>query len=478
MKNSIAKSLFWKLTERFGVSGLQFLLQLILARLLDPEYYGVLAIMVVFTSLANVFVQTGFNTALIQNKDVTEEDYSSVLWITLLIALVAYFLIFFCAPLIASFYRMPSIITPLRVLSLMLFPGALNSIQLAKISRDMDFQKVFTSSICGVIVSGIAGILIAFLGGGLWALVIQNLVNVFVTCLVMRFTVHLKLRFIYNAKRVKILFRFGWKLLLSSLLDTLYNNLNGLVIGRKYHSGILAFYERGRQFPGFLMDAINGAIQSVMLPAMSAEQNNKQQLRDMLRNSMMASAYVVMPMMAGLSAISTPLISLLLTDKWLPCVPYLQVCCFISAFFPIHSCNLQAINAIGRSDIFLILEMIKKSYSIALLFIAVFFFDSPLAIASVGIVTTLISWIINAYPNKQFLGYSFLNQFQDLLPTFFMSATMFVFVKLIGLIQLPLFFIIILQIFAGVTIYLLLSIIITPPAYVSLLAQISRFHLK
>jgi len=363
-RKGLGKSFAWKLLERFGTSGVHFVLQIILARLLDPEHYGVLSIMVIFTTLANVFVQQGFNTSLIQNKDVTEEDYSSVFWVSLGIATVLYMAIFWGAPWIAVFYEMPDITVPLRVLALMLFTGALNSVQVAKISREMDFHKVFVSNIGGSLMSGIVGIIIAYMGGGLWALVAQSLLSSAVACLVMRFTVKLKLRLVCNLARVKVLFAYGWKLLMSSLLDTLYQDLRSLVIGKKYNSDTLGYYNRGKNFPQFIISAVNGAVQSVMLPAMSAEQDDSKRVKDLMRTSITMSAYVIFPVMAGLAAVASPLVRLLLTDKWLPCVPYMQIYCFSLAFYPVHSCNLQAINAVGRSDIFLKLEIIKKSIGI------------------------------------------------------------------------------------------------------------------
>ena len=340
MKSSVSAFL-WKLLERFGVSGTQFVLQIILARLLDPEHYGVLSIMIIFTTLANVFVQNGFNTALIQNKDVKEEDYSSVLWVSLGIAGVLYAALFFAAPLIGSFYEMPDIVFPFRVLALMLFPGALNSVQLAKVSKEMDFRKVFTSNLVAVIVSGVAGVVIALQGGGVWALVAQTLINVVMACIVMAFTVKLKLRFICQLDRVGILLSFGWKLLVSGLIETLYQDIRSLVIGKKYDSETLGYYNRGKQFPQFIINAVNGAVQSVMLPMMSAQQDDKSKVKTTMRTSIMTSAYIIFPMMAGLAGVAAPMVSLLLTDKWLPCVPYLQIYCFTFAFYPVHSCNLQ-----------------------------------------------------------------------------------------------------------------------------------------
>ena len=415
--------------------------------------------MIIFTTLANVFIQQGFNTALIQNKDVTEEDYSSVFWVSLAIAIVLYFVLFFTAPMIAAFYKMPDIVVPFRVLALMLIPGAINSIQLAKVSREMDFKKIFTSNIAAIVISGVTGIIIAYMDGGLWALVIQTLLNIAVACSVMFITVKWNPKFVCNLKRVKILFSFGWKLLVSALIDTLYQDLSSLVIGKKYISEMLGFYNRGKQFPQFLINAINGAIQSVLLPAMSQQQESKDQIKTLMRTSMSLSAYIIFPMMAGLAAVAEPLVSLLLTDKWLPCVPYMQIFCFTFAFWPVHTSNLQAINAMGRSDIFLKLEIIKKAYGIIALIIAVFCFDSPISIAMTGVVTALISCFVNAFPNKKLIGYSYFEQMKDIMPAFAMSAIMYATVYLIGEIRLNNILTLAVQIISGVGIYVLLSLI-------------------
>lgn len=472
---SVSKGLFWKLLERFSVQGVQFVLQIILARLLAPEHYGVLSIMLIFTALANVFVQSGLNTALIQNKDVTEEDYSSVFWISFGISGILYAAIFFCSPLIASFYDMPEIVTPMRVLALMLFPGALNSVQLAKISRHMDFRKIFVSNIAAVVISGCAGIAIAFLGGGLWALVVQSLLNVFVACVVMRFTAKLRLHFKCNVSRVRVLFKYGWKLLVSSLMDTLYQDLRSLVIGKKYDSSTLGYYNRGKQFPQMIITSINGAVQSVMLPAMSSEQDDRAVVKSMMRKSIALSSYIIFPMMAGLAGVATPLVSLLLTDKWLPCVPYMQIYCFTLAFYPVHTCNLQAINAMGRSDIYLKLEIIKKVYGIVALVIAVVFFKSPIAIAMTGVITCFLSCFVNASPNKKLVGYSYFEQMKDILPSFLVSIAMLAVVLGIGMLSIAPIVLLPIQIVAGMVLYIGLSAIFRIESFATLLGMVKGF---
>ena len=457
------------------MSGVQFILQIILARLLTPEHYGALSIMIVFTTLANVFIQNGFNTSLIQNKDVKEEDYSSVFWVSLGVSGALYAAIFFASPFIARFYEMPEIVLPLRVLALILFPGALNSVQVAKVSREMDFRKVFYSNVGAVVASGAVGITVALLGGGLWALVAQSMVNVFVACIVMRFTLKLKLRLVCELDRVRILFRYGWKLLVSSLIDTLYQDLRSLVIGWKYDSGTLGYYNRGKHFPQFIINAVNGAVQSVMLPAMSAEQDDRERVKKMMRTSITTSAYIIFPMMAGLAAVATPLISLLLTDKWLPAVPYMQIYCFTLAFYPVHTCNLQAINAMGRSDIFLKLEIIKKLMGVSFLVVAVLCFDSPIAIAMTGVITTVVSCFINSYPNKKLVGYSYFEQMKDILPSLLLSVLMGAVILLVGMLRIHAFFLLLIQVTLGIAIYLGASVILKPAPYRFIVGQLRAY---
>lgn len=474
----IFQGLFWKLLERFGVQGSQFILQIILARMLDPDHYGVLSLMVIFTALANVFIQRGFNTALIQNKDVEEEDYSSVFWVTISIAIVLYGVLYAAAPVIARFYAMPTLVQPFRVLCLVLFPGALNSIQLAKISRGLDFKKVFRSNVLAIVVSGAVGIMIAYMGGGLWALVVQYLLNVSVACVVMWFTVRWRPRLICNFARIRVLFSYGWKLLVSGLLDTLYNDIYSLVIGKKYDAGTLGYYNRGKQFPQFIINAINTTVTTVLLPAMSSEQSDKDKVKLMMRNSISISSYLIFPMMAGLAGVATPLIRLLLTEKWLPSVPYMQICCFSLAFMPVHSCNLQAINAMGRSDIFLKLEIIKKCYGVATLVIAVVFFDSPMAIALMSAVTGIISCFVNAAPNIKLVGYSYREQAADILPSMVASLIMLCGVLAVGMLPLSDILTLIVQVLTGIIIYLALSVLLGLKPYKQMLRMLVNLSPK
>lgn len=472
---TIFSALIWKFLERFGVQVSLFVLQIVLARILDPEHYGILSLMLVFTTLATVFVQRGFNTALVQNKDVTEEDYSSVFWLTIGVAAVLYAILFVTAPMIARFYKMPELVAPFRVLCLILFPGGFNSVQVAKISRGMDFKKVFRSNISAIVISGVAGILAALWGAGLWALVLQRLLYQVIACVVMWFTVQWRPKLVFNVARVKVLFAYGWKLLVSNLIDTLYQDLRSLVVGKQYDASALAYYNRGKQFPQFIITAVNNTVQTVMLPSMSRKQDDPEKLKALMRQSITLSSYIIFPMMLGLAGVATPLVKILLTEKWLPCVPYLQIYCFSLAFRPIHSCNLQAINAMGRSDIYLKLEIIKKVMGVAAIAIAVLFFDTPIAVAVTGVITDMIGTFLNAFPNKKLAGYAFAEQLRDLLPSLLASVVMMASVLAVGMLPLGNFAILVLQVIAGVLVYLAISAAFRMKPYKTLMGAVMKF---
>ena len=406
--NKVLSSFIWKFLERFGTVGIQFILQIFLARLLSPEDYGAIALITVFITIANVFVQSGFNTALIQQKQVLEEDYSSVFWISMLVASVCYIFIFLFSPFIAEFYNMPILKSVLRVLALTLFFGAYNSIQVAKISREFKFKNLFFSSLIAIIISGVLGIVLALYKFGVWALVFQQLSNQLIISFVLYFRVNWKLKLMVNMDRVRVLFNFGSKLLLSSLIDVIYNNIYSLVIGKVYDSSTLGYYNRADQFPNLIVYNVNGSIQSVILPALSEYQDDKPKVKEMVRKAMSVSSFLVFPLMMGMAICAEPIVSLILTDKWLPCVPYLQILCLSYMLWPIHTANLQAINALGRSDIYLKLEVIKKIIGIISLLISLPF--GVIVMVYMKLVTGIISTFVNSYPNKKLLDYSYIHQ--------------------------------------------------------------------
>lgn len=455
----IVTSLIYKFIERIGYQGISFVIQIILARMLDPTDYGVLTMLTVFINISQVFVQSGLNTALIQKQNVDELDYSSVFYVSLGIAILLYGILYVCAPWIADFYRMEELESVLRVLALILLPGALNSIQNAKIAREMKFKKLMYSSMGAAVISGIVGIIFAAADFGTWALVAQQIVNQISICIILLGVLKWRPHLLFSLERVKVLFSFGWKLLCSGLIDTIYNNLQSLVIGKKYNSETLGYYNRGKQFPQLIVENINGSIQSVMLPALSKRQEEKKKMKALMRRSIITSSYVLFPMMVGLAVVAKPLVSLILTDKWLPCVPYLWINCFVYAFMPIHTANLQALNAQGRSDQYLKLEIIKKSYGLLILCITVWLFHSPMAIAMGNACTTVISCFVNAFPNKKLLHYSYFEQMKDILPSAVVAILMGIIIWPISWLPLPQVALVFLQIVCGIVIYILLSVI-------------------
>lgn len=454
-KTKILSSLFWKLMERGGTYGIQFIVQILLARLLLPEDFGAIAIITVFISLAQVFVQSGFNTALIQNEDADDVDFSSVFHLSLVVAVILYVIIYFSAPYIATFYTQPILVPVLRVLSITLFIGAFNSIQNAFVARNMLFKRLFLSSLGAIIISGIIGIITAYNGWGVWALVFQQLSNQLMFAIILFITVKWKPQLIFSFERIKVLFAYGSKLLASALIDTFYRDLRTLIIGRMYTPEMLGFYNRGQQFPNVIVANIDGSIQSVLLPTLSAHQNNKKRVKEIMRRAIVTSSFFIFPMMTGMAIIAEPLVEIVLTDKWLPAVPFLQIFCLSYALMPIHTANLQAINAMGRSDIFLRLEIIKKLIGLTILGVSLSF--GVYAITLGQVFTGVISTFINAYPNKQLLDYSYKEQWQDIMPSLLVAIAMGVIVYSFNYLGLTAWKLLIFQVCGGVSVYFLLA---------------------
>lgn len=454
LRSTVISSLIWKFMERIGTQGIQFIVSIILARKLLPSDYGVVSMILVFTAIANVFIQSGFSTALIQKKNADETDFSSVFYVSFVVATICYIILFVSAPYIAKFYNMPEISSILRVISLTLFLGAINSVQNAKISNDMKFKKLFLSSLGAIIVSGTTGIVLAYLGYGAWALVWQQLSNALATTVILWFTSGWKPSLKFSFKRVKSLFSYGWKILCSALLDTVYTNIYNLVIGKFYTSQTLGNYNKGEQFPKLIAVNVDGTISSVMLPAYSKEQDNKLKIKKMVRRSILTSSLLLFPMMFGLAAVSEVVVEILLTDKWLGCVPYMQLLCVVYALYPINSANLQAIKALGKSGCYLKLEVIKKFIGIITLILTLPYGVFVMTLGQVGV--AFLSTFINAYPNRKLLNYNYFEQLKDIFPNLFISLFMFIVVYSLKFININNYLLLIMQVSVGAFIYFVL----------------------
>lgn len=451
MRGSIISGLVWKFAERIGAQGVGFIVNIVLARLLCPEDYGLISLITIFLAVSSVFIDSGFGTALIQKKDADNIDFSTVFYFNIAISLILYLLLYIVSPYISKFYNEPILIPIIRVMSLSLIISAINNIQRAYVSKTMQFKLFFYSTLVGTILSGFVGVAMAYMRFGVWAIVAQQLFNTLVDTIVLWFTVKWRPQLVFSMERLKGLFSFGWKLLASSLLDTLYNNIYGLLIGKIYNPSLLGLYNRGNQFPNLIVNNINGPIQSVLLPALSEEQNNKERLKAMVRRSIVTSSFIIYPIMIGMAAIAKPMVTILLGEQWLGCVFFLQISCITLAFWPIHTANLQAINAVGRSDIFLKLEIIKKVLGISVLVISIPFGISVMVIgrACLGFVST----IINAFPNKKLLGYSFVEQWKDLIPSLVLSLFMGVVVMSVELLGFSSYITLLIQIPVGAITY-------------------------
>ncbi len=421
-KSQIINGLFWKVMENGGAQGIQFVISILLARLLSAEEYGVVNLVLIFVTIANVIVQNGFGTALIQKREADQRDYSSVFYVNLAAACVIYLLLVLCAPWIADFYDNPQMTRIVRILSLVLFPGAVISVQSAYVSRKMEFRGLCISTMAAALVSGAVGVAMAAMGFGVWALVGQQLLYYLVLMAVLFLTVPWRPKAVFAAKRVGTMFSFGWKLLCASLVDSLFTNLYGLVVGKIYDETAMGIYSRGEQFPKLIVTNLGTAIQAVMLPALSARQTHPDQVVSLLRRAIKTSVFLVLPMMAGLAATADNLVLVLLGEKWLACVPFLQISCLAYAVYPMDVANLQALNAMGRSDVFLKLEIVKKVVGVAVLLCSMR--CGAVAFIAWKAAGDFLCTFINAWPNQRLLGYHIRQMWRDILPSLAVSVLM------------------------------------------------------
>lgn len=456
IKNKVLSNLLWRFAERCGAQLVQFVVSVVLARILLPEEFGTVAMVLVIANIFQVFVDSGLANALIQKKDADDLDFSSVFFFNIVWCIFLYSIIFVCSPMIAEFYNDSSLITIIRVLCLTVVISGVKNVQQAYVSRTLQFRMFFFSTLAGTVASAIAGITLAILGYGVWALVWQKLINLFIDTIVLWITVKWRPKRLFSFTRLKVLLSYGWKLLISALIDTIYNNLWQLVIGKVYTESDLAYYNQGKQIPNLIVSNINTSIDSVLLPAMSKEQYNKNRVREMTRRSIKTSIYIMAPLMMGLVSVAPSLVQIVLTDKWLECVPFLRIFCITYMFYPIHTANLNAIKALGRSDLFLKLELSKKLIGICLLLITVHY--GIMAMAYSLLISSFTSQIINSWPNRKLLNYSYIDQLKDIMPSILLAIVMGIGVNLMELIPLQVIVKICLQVIVGVIFYLLGSI--------------------
>lgn len=419
LKNKTIKGLVWNAIDNFAGLGIQFLIGIVLARLLSPSEYGIIGLITVFLAVSEAFITAGFGSALIRKQDRTEVDNSTVFYFCVVASIVFYFLLYVAAPLIADFYHQ-EILTPItRILGLTLIAGAFCIVPNALFSSRIDFKTTAKISIITALTGGGTGIIFAYCGFGVWALVYQMLVSQLVRSILLFAYCKWWPKEHFSRNSFKTLFSFGSKLMFSGLLNALYNNLYSIVIGKLFAPSTLGLYTRASAFANLPSSNMTNVLQRVTYPVLSTIQDENERLADIYRRLLKMSAYVIFPLMMLLFGISEPLILWILTDKWEGCIILLQLLCFSMMWYPIHAINLNLLQVKGRSDLFLKLEIIKKIIGTLIVVVSAFWGIIGLCVG--GIVSSLISLVINTYYTGKMINAGFVKQMLDVFPIFIVS---------------------------------------------------------
>lgn len=476
-KSQVIRGAFWKFAERIAAQLVSLVVSIILARLLSPSEYGTISLVMVFITIANVFVSSGFGQALIQKKDADSLDFSSVFYFSLIFTGVIYIALFFLAIPIANFYDMPILVPVLRVLSISVPIMGINSVQQAYVARKMQFKLFFYATFIGTVFSAVVGIALAYSGFGVWALVAQTLSNNIIDTLILQITIEWKITREFSFGRIKSLLSYGWKLLLQSLILQFYASLRSLLIGKFYTTEDLSFYTKGNQFPELISSNIDTGINTALFPVMSKAQDSVDRVKAMARKTTDFTSYVMSPILIGFIAVAEPFIYLLLTDKWLPCVPYLRICCITLLFRTPQTAILQAIKAVGRSDVVLKVDIPIRVFAIVILCISMQY--SVYIFALSEILVTVFGTILYVIVSKKIINYSGIEVCQDFLKNVLMALIMGGAVFGIGRL-LPTYSLlnIIVQILVGVAIYISLSVLTKADSFLEIKSILNRFALK
>lgn len=461
----ITRGLVWTYLERVSAQGVSTLVTIILARLLLPEDYGVVSIATIFMSVCDALVVGGFSDTLIQKKDADDVDFSTMFWFVLAFGFLMYGIVFAVAPLAQTFFKTSMVCVTLRVMAVRLPINAVKSIQSAYISKHMKYKYFFFATLIGTVVSAVVGIVMAYMGFGVWALVAQYLTNSVVDTLIIWFTCGWHPSFKFDLKRLKSLYSFGWKMQLSTLLATIYAEVESLCIGRKYTSADLAYYEKGRQFPRMIMHNIQTSISKVMLPAFSKISDEKSTSKKLAKKSISISTYLMAPLLIGLILCSKEFVTVVLTEKWLPAVPFMQLLSVYYLIEPMMAFNKQIVIAAGESALYLKMEILKKSIGISLLLISVFCFDSVYVIAVATVLTQIIGLIIQSAPLKRIINYSLTEQVKDVAPSYILAICMAIPICAIKMLDVSSLLKLIFEVAAGAALYLIGSMILKLEPY-------------
>jgi O-antigen/teichoic acid export membrane protein len=456
LKTKTLSGLFWKFSENFGSQIINFIITIIIARILMPSDYGTIAIVTVFISIANVFLQTGFSSALIQKKDANIAVYSSVFYSSVIISVFLYIIIFFLAPIIADYYSNSLLKNLLRIQSISIILTSFVTVQNAIIVKNFLFRKNFIFRLIGALIQGSVGIYLAMNNYGAWALVISNVTGTFIVTVLIWFMIDWKPKLVFSFTSLNEILPYSYRILMSSLLNNLFQNMKSLIIGRVYDQTTLGYYSKGFQIPTLLMTNIDGAISSVSFPLFSRYQDNLSEFLLIYRRSLKMSIFLVFPMMFGLTIIAETITIILLTEKWLPIVPFIQIISLSILIWP-FSIRFNAFNALGLSKLSLRLNFIEILLASISMIISIRFGVIVFVISS--LVGSYISLIIGSIFIQKVFLYNFKNQIADILPTLLLSIFMSIFIFLLGLLFNNIYIKLTVQLISGILFYLFFALI-------------------
>jgi len=461
LKNKAVSSAIWKFLERICAQGISLIISIILARILVPKDYSVVSVVTIFFAFANVLISGGLNAALIQKKNSDSQDYSTVLFVSILISVVVYFILFFTAPLIARAYEQPILVSIIRIMALILPVNAVKSIYCAYISSTLQFKKFFFATLGGTVVSGVVGIIMALKGCGSWALVAQQMTNAVIDTIILIFVAKLRIVFSFSMPKLKVLFKYGWKVFLSSFINTAYTQSKPLFIGLRFSSIDLSFYSKGSSFPNLISETTTNTLSAVLFPVLSKCQDDKEKLLAWTRRFIKTTSFIAFPCMLGLFAVSDNFILVLLTEKWIEASFYIKVFAITGMFSMIHIGNCETIKAMGRSDIYLKMEIVKKTSYFGVLALFMIFSKDPHILALSSFLTTAIALTVNSIPNRKLINYRFRDQIKDVLTNLIPAIIMCISVYFIGYIPLNIrWLLLLIQVISGIIIYFGLCLLI------------------